>query len=408
MVVQCPTCQSKFRIADDKVTEKGVRVRCTSCRNVFQVRRPGAAGAEGPGPGQTMDLSSLAAAPVGRSTSQKKGATSRPTTDKVAAARAPASRPAPARSANGAAARLDADDLFGMAELTGDAPPPPPPPPARAAKSAPAKAAASFDDLDLELDDGPRAPPPPPALEDDEPAPAAKTNGTAVVDDDPFDDLSLAEPPAKKPEPPPPPPRREKPPTGPVRVAAAPPPVEVPFAKVVLSSALTGLVAAALAVVALLVFALSNEGAAAWLGLRAAGGLVATRVVSGLYDTVAGKPVFYVRGRVENRSARAHGPVRVTAELIGDGPDVKAEAIAGAEPSPEDVWGLRSGADAEKLERTLETAPVERKVQPGASLPFFALFADPPADLSRHRLNVRVEAVDAWKPAVSRGGAKGK
>ena len=43
MVVQCPTCQSKFRIADDKVTDKGVRVRCTSCKNVFQVRKPGAA-----------------------------------------------------------------------------------------------------------------------------------------------------------------------------------------------------------------------------------------------------------------------------------------------------------------------------------------------------------------------------
>ncbi len=407
MVVQCPTCQSKFRIADDKVTEKGVRVRCTSCRNVFQVRRPGAAGADaGPGPGETMDLSSLSAtAPVARPGSQKKAATARPTTDKLAAARAASSRPAPVRSANGAAARLDVDDLFGMAELTGDAPPPAPP----AAKPAPAKAAASFDDLDLELDDRPRAPPAPPDLEDDEPAPAAKTNGAAVADD-PFDDLSLAEPAPKKPEPPPPPPpRREKPPTGPVRVAAPPPqPVEVPFAKVVLSSALTGLVAAALAVVALLVFALSNEGAAAWLGLRAAGDLVATRVVSGLYDTVAGKPVFYVRGRVENRSTRAHGPVRVTAELIGDGPEAKAEAIAGAEPSPEDVWGLRNAGDAEKLGRALETASVERRVQPGASLPFFALFADPPADLSRHRLNVRVEAVDAWRPAVSRGGAKGK
>jgi hypothetical protein len=188
-----------------------------------------------------------------------------------------------------------------------------------------------------------------------------------------------------------------------------PAPVEVPFAKVLLSSALTGLVAAALAVVALLVFALSNEGAAAWLGLRAPGDLVATRVVSGLYETAAGKPVFYVRGRVENRSGKAHGPVRVTAELVAEGAaDAKAEALAGAEPSPEDVYALRSAADAEKLGRVLESAAVERKVQPGASLPFFAVIADPPADLSRHRVHVKVEAVDAWKPAVSRAAAKGK
>ncbi|MGZ6144356.1 MAG: zinc-ribbon domain-containing protein, partial [Myxococcales bacterium] len=46
VVVQCPTCQSKFRIADDKVTDRGVRVRCTSCKNVFQVRKPGASGTE--------------------------------------------------------------------------------------------------------------------------------------------------------------------------------------------------------------------------------------------------------------------------------------------------------------------------------------------------------------------------
>ena len=59
VVVQCPTCQSKFRIADEKVTDRGVRVRCTSCKNVFQVRKPGA-GADpsaAPGPGNTLDLS---------------------------------------------------------------------------------------------------------------------------------------------------------------------------------------------------------------------------------------------------------------------------------------------------------------------------------------------------------------
>ena len=72
MVVQCPTCQSKFRIADEKVTYRGVRVRCTACKNVFQVKKPGAAGAD-PGPDTTMDLSALGASAV-----TKAGAGSRP------------------------------------------------------------------------------------------------------------------------------------------------------------------------------------------------------------------------------------------------------------------------------------------------------------------------------------------
>src|SRR5437764_14029847 len=67
VVVQCPTCQSKFRIADEKVTDRGVRVRCTSCKNVFQVRKPGAGADQTPGPGNTMDLSALGAAAVAKS-----------------------------------------------------------------------------------------------------------------------------------------------------------------------------------------------------------------------------------------------------------------------------------------------------------------------------------------------------
>src|SRR5712691_4567986 len=64
VVVQCPTWQSKVRIADDKVTDRGVRVRCTSCKNVFQVKKPGASGADAPGPGNTIEMSSLGAAAV--------------------------------------------------------------------------------------------------------------------------------------------------------------------------------------------------------------------------------------------------------------------------------------------------------------------------------------------------------
>src|SRR3954471_21020489 len=87
VVVQCPTCQSKFRIADEKVTDRGVRVRCTSCKNVFQVRKPGGSATEpASGPGTTIDLSSLGAAALAKSGlggTAKPGAAARPGTGPV-------------------------------------------------------------------------------------------------------------------------------------------------------------------------------------------------------------------------------------------------------------------------------------------------------------------------------------
>jgi predicted Zn finger-like uncharacterized protein len=37
LIVQCEHCQTKYRIADDKVKGKGVKVRCAKCENVFTV-----------------------------------------------------------------------------------------------------------------------------------------------------------------------------------------------------------------------------------------------------------------------------------------------------------------------------------------------------------------------------------
>lgn len=39
MIVQCDKCQTKFRIADEKVRPNGVKVRCSRCAHVFVVRR---------------------------------------------------------------------------------------------------------------------------------------------------------------------------------------------------------------------------------------------------------------------------------------------------------------------------------------------------------------------------------
>jgi predicted Zn finger-like uncharacterized protein len=473
VVVQCPTCQSKFRIADEKVTDRGVRVRCTACKNVFQVKKPGAVGAD-PGPGTTMDLSALGASAV-----TKAGAGSRPTTDplrKVAARpttdplrnvaarpttdplrnvaarpttdplRKAAARPTtdplrkgagrpttdPLRNAatqreNGSGRRLDVDDLFGMAELTGEAPLSSGLDPALPAPAKPPPAPSpDFGDLDFDLNEPPatsaaRPPPPPeeaaseagmPSLDPVMPPPPPVENPAApmALEDDPFSSTSSAAssaadlpvldltggPPAEAKADAPAPRTPQKPTTAPVEPATAP-------ARALLSSALTGLLGAALALVVVIAAALSDETAAGWLGFGPAAQVIATGVVSGLYDTASGKPVFYVRGRVENRTSKVRGPVRVTAELVADGTsEAKAEAIAGAEPTPEDVWSVRSPADADRLSRTLQSARVARKLEPGASLPFFAVMAEPPADLLRHRLQIRVEAVDAWTPPAAK------
>lgn len=49
MIAQCDACQTKFRIDDAKITEKGVKVKCTKCQNTFVVK-PDAAAAHAPTP----------------------------------------------------------------------------------------------------------------------------------------------------------------------------------------------------------------------------------------------------------------------------------------------------------------------------------------------------------------------
>jgi predicted Zn finger-like uncharacterized protein len=42
LVATCSNCQARFKIADQKVGAKGVKVRCTKCQTIFQVRPEGA------------------------------------------------------------------------------------------------------------------------------------------------------------------------------------------------------------------------------------------------------------------------------------------------------------------------------------------------------------------------------
>jgi predicted Zn finger-like uncharacterized protein len=475
VVVQCPSCQTRFRVADDKVGDRGVRVRCSSCKDVFSVKKSGAAeSASSATAGNTIDLSSLdPPIPKPKTGPVAGGSPSRSASsaDKLARPAPAAARSAQPSSAAKGGSRLDVDDLFGMAELTGDAAKKP------AAAKGKDKSDIDFDSLDLGLDDEPLAPPKPktgplaPAkpktgpippkpstgpiapkpktgpiapkpktgplapkpktgpvretadgssgLELDESAFDKKRAGDLALSDDPFEGVrGRAGRPDSKPIDKP---RTDKNATSDRqrsdRVTKSgkqyksifqKPPEPPPSARrELVSSALTGLVGAALAVIVVLVAAVSDEGSAGWLGFTARSDVVATRVVSGLYDTASGKPVFFVRGRVENRGRKPHGPVRVVAELLAAGEsEGKAEAIAGAEPNPEEVYALRNSADADKLQRALLAVDAERRLRPGASLPFFAVIADPPADLQRHRLHLRLEPIDAWAPHRTAAASK--
>ncbi|MDD2366420.1 MAG: DUF3426 domain-containing protein [Desulfuromonadaceae bacterium] len=39
MIIKCEKCQTKFRLDDSKVTDRGVKVRCTKCKEVFTVHK---------------------------------------------------------------------------------------------------------------------------------------------------------------------------------------------------------------------------------------------------------------------------------------------------------------------------------------------------------------------------------
>ena len=519
VVVQCPNCQSKFRIADEKVTDRGVRVRCTACKNVFQVRKGGEMKpADSAVTGTTQEMQALDPALLGGLAGAARPALARapaapqpsapppmgspptgalprrvppqsgslpplPRPPGLAPARAPGTLPRPpglGPSNNGPPPkpRLQADDLFGMAELTGEAAampgsplssqqsmppfprpapgkpparPPPGRPPGAAAKPAPLPQrpapaapprppALSADDFDVDLGgDGagsrpltppegqrqrqpPRPPPPPPEaarplLAPPPPPPGVEDTLADPPPDvgpvklgqfktqlkDPFEGVDLgsgeqregaselsADRLGEKPK------AERKPPETPPSFSQEPIP-QTSARRELVSSALTGLVGAALALVVVLFAAISEGEGASFNPFAHRSELVPTKVVSGLYDTASGKPIFFVRGRVENRSKKVRGPIRVVAELVAEnGVEAKAEALAGTEPSPEEVYGLRTPAEVDKLNRLLSRNEAERRVPPGGSLPFFAIIADPPQDLQRHKLHVKLESIDAW------------
>jgi Meckel syndrome type 1 protein len=135
--------------------------------------------------------------------------------------------------------------------------------------------------------------------------------------------------------------------------------------------------------------------AALWpSGSRQEPALAAREVRAGLYETARGKPVLCIRGRVEARSATG-GPVKVLVDVVRGGRTVaRVEALAGAVPTPEEVWLLDGAASAEKLRAALAPRAAPRLGQ-GESQPFLAVLWDFPEELRGLDLRVVAEPAPA-------------
>jgi predicted Zn finger-like uncharacterized protein len=498
MIVKCEQCQTKFKIPDDKVTDKGVKVRCTKCGHTFRVTKDSAAPASG-----AVPVAPPVAKPVGLDSADPfsrfgqpnavpKEEQTRPGVFALGVeasrmpdlgrpgAAPPSSRPAPAPPPlpvpaatspfdfgslvppppaaapppTGAPAPFDFASLvaasppapakpvsgpapFDFSALT--APPPAAPPPAAplpAPRTSPPARPIDAPAMSFDFSGGLGPPPspqapeaaPPMGLLADLPPPPTAPAGPAPLGEDFFAaptqqvtgplpvvpdgatkeearsalfDMSAAAPaqsevPAPAPVPvlPPPEPADFGPSPIPMRVPKPPDPATEKGRRVL--GIVVNVLIAAVLVVGLVVVATAtlNEGKldvqSIGTSLKAlvtpASDFTADDISNGLYDTRMGRPVFYVRGVVTNRSSAA-ARVRVKAEIL-DGQTLvrSAEVVAGVPPSPEELFRLAAPDEVKALlERGVAKAPT---VEVGGSAPFLVPFAEYPPDLKAFRVRV--------------------
>jgi predicted Zn finger-like uncharacterized protein len=370
MIVKCDKCQTRFKIPDEKVTGRGVKVRCTRCQNSFRVSK----GAELP-PADPFEQFALP----------------RVETRPPPPPAAPPSPPPSFEGWNGAAAGSGASGNGG----TGGA--------MSWGNSATVEESSGLlgevpEFGELFRDSGEASPP--------------SRNGAYL----PFSEADRAlfdMPPPAEPPPAPSPPEWTAHAADPPAPAQAPethaprgdekePAAAVPGRPSVLRGAI-GLVANVLVASALLLVLLSvgtiylNEGridlsAVSLDAVKALftrpGDLLAQEISNGLYETRGHRDVFYVRGEVENRGSsprRAH----VTVEILdGSAPLTRGDVLAGVEPTAEQLYEVSSAADLSALNARLAAAAVD--VKPGARVPFLVAFHEYPPELSQYRLRVTV------------------
>ncbi len=436
MIVVCASCRAKFRVPDERVGPRGVKVRCSRCRHVFVVRREEPAEAEAapaaappPLPGAEIDLEvddasrrrrsgagkgafpdlfgareapSAAADPAPDDPFAAAGFVTSPGGDPFAAAgqdfapSPPAAAEALAGAAGPGASPLPVTDL---SDLAPPAPAVPPPLPASGhlsleERTPPGRELPAFEPLPgAELLGGGPAPAPGP----DEPSGLDVARESAPSAPDGPAPGAPGRPLPEAPSPRRPPPRRVPEAAGPTVPGPAPAGAAPALARRLLVNSFS--LAAVLVVAAALLALLSGDGERSlsrpWRLLRGAAAperpVLAVDVTNGLYETAGGGNVLFVRGRLEARS-RVSGPVRVRAEIL-DGPSVvaRAEGLGGAVPTPEELRAVTGAEAAERLRGELASRAAPR-LDPGDSVPFLVAFPQVPPRLAELSFRVVVEA----------------
>ncbi|PZR08251.1 MAG: hypothetical protein DI536_25445 [Archangium gephyra] len=517
MIVKCEQCQTRFKIPDDKVTDKGVKVRCNKCGHTFrvtrdmaqpatsqqpavapqpaadpfarfgsaseppgaEVTRPGvfALGVEasrnpdiGAGPSKPPPYPSAPATPFDFGSLTPPGAAA-PTVPSV-----PAFIPSSTQSKGRAPAAVHDASPFDFSAIAPPAPaaappppppaafdfstfaappqpppppqpqqsrvpplgstsPPPPPPAFDFAALGAAPAAAAQQVALPAFDFAPPSNPPPRAAPassapieamaqqvpafggpsdgffpgDEAPAPGVSSVDSATARSM-FDmpapapsalpDVPMPEPELAAPRPSQPLARMSAPAPAPVPMAA-PPPEESRSRRSVVG-VIVNVVIAALLVFGLVVVgsAYLNEGKVSADSLSLDNlkntfapsvPFMASDVSNGLYDTRAGRAVFFVRGEVANRSDTATRIV-VKAEIVEDGKVVRfAEAYVGEPATPEELYLVGNSDALEALQRKVEKR--SQPVNAGGSGSFVVAFTEYPPDLKGFRVRVSARAV---------------
>ena len=430
MIVKCDKCQTRFKIPDEKVTAKGVKVRCTRCSHTFRVARapepapnPGPTASSPPTPSSGPDPFATFGTPVLPGTLEA----TRPGLFQEGIEASRQSPPAASPLQPVYSEQLDVPSGIlrqptRVTELPKDllapgftvetppgplsdfeptvpltlsfpeplaAPPPPPAAPSMAPPSATASAASLLGDL-------------PPPVED----------GGFEVFDGPLPDLPA--------------------PDGPLEVMTAT--VTGPYAAPTSAGPLPaasralsrpsgrpedigmverrrpGAVHRTLGLVlnlglaSVLLVAFVSFGAVYLKGgkldgsvlslepikalFAGTGDLVAVDVSNGVYDTRAGKPVFYVRGEVENRGDAPSG-AKVTVELVDGALSVsRADVRVGASATPEELYAVDGAEEAAALMARLDEQALS--VKPGERQPFVVVFYEYPPELAEYRLKLTV------------------
>jgi predicted Zn finger-like uncharacterized protein len=445
MIVTCTTCQTRFRVPEDRIGPKGARIRCSRCQAVFVVTPQ--AGVSAPPPSSDVPFDDpFAPRPSAQPPVSAAGAAA--LDDPFAAAMsAPAAPPVPAAPV-GPAPGLDAfgvplasppaqdpfteADPFGGGGSGWDAFAPPP----AAAPSAPPPAPAQI--APPELPDLPSAPPPlpipsvPPPFDD---GMVSESSGIKLEEPPPRPpepdlfggpslDLGLAGPDAPgevglselladfgpEPQPAPsaaaPPPEVAAPPPAAAEVQAVPPeepesaarePSAAPAPRGRLGQAMSNSLSLVLLIAAAAaLFVVWRSGFAPRLvslfGHRTLPAIEATAIRGGMYDTVTGSAVLVVRGQVAARRAVTE-PVRVQVDLLdGDRVVASASGLAGVSASPEQIFGVTAPEDVAALRRSLDEHAAPR-LAAGASAPFLIVFPQPAPE--PRGLELRVAAAPA-------------